>query len=107
MGHGVDDSTTEFLADAPARRGDYLTAVCLSGLLVLACCIVIPFAQVQGPPIPGFIMAYEAALVLGDTITAVLLFGQLHSLRRWSIVVLGCGYFFTSCVVFAHAISFP
>lgn len=66
-----------------------------------------PFAKIQLAPVPAFIPAYEAALVICDLITAVLLFGQFNVQRSQALFVLACGYVFTALVAFAHALSFP
>jgi two-component system, NarL family, sensor histidine kinase UhpB len=62
-----------------------LAAVLASGVLFLA---ALPFATRQLAAIPAFIPAYEAALVICDLITAVLLFGQFNFLRSRALFVL-------------------
>ena len=81
-----------------------LAAVLVSGLVFLA---ALPFATVQLAAIPAFIPAYEAALVICDLITAVLLFGQFNFLRSRALFVLASGYLFTAFIAFAHALTFP
>ncbi|HKS88389.1 MAG TPA: MASE4 domain-containing protein [Stellaceae bacterium] len=74
---------------------------------VLAFFALAPFAKVPLIAVPAFIPAYEAALVVLDVITAVLLFGQFSQLRSPALLVLGAGYLFDGLLVIPHALSFP
>src|SRR5262249_22613271 len=67
----------------------------------------VPFAKVQLQTVGAFIPIYETALIILDLITAVLLFGQFAFLRSRAILVLACGYLFTSTITISHALSFP
>ena len=62
----------------PHHRRLALAAVIASIAAFLA---AVPFARVPLTPVPAFIPAYEASLVVVDLITAVLLFGQFAQLR--------------------------
>lgn len=44
--------------------------------------------QKQLAPVPAFMAAYQSALVVGDLITAALLFGQFAILRARSLLFL-------------------
>ncbi|MFY9511612.1 MAG: response regulator, partial [Rubrivivax sp.] len=100
-------SHAAFLATAPAsarqRRRAHLV-VALSTLLFVA---ALPFATQPLLPVPAFIPAYQSALVVGDLITAVLLFWQFRILKRPALGVLAGGYLFTAVMAAAHALSFP
>jgi hypothetical protein len=69
-----------FLSTVMAERGDRR----LAQIVVLASAIgflaATPFAKMPVLRVDAFIPAYEAALILVDAITAVMLFGQF----RWS-----------------------
>jgi hypothetical protein len=56
---------------------------------------------------PAFIPAYEAALLLIDLITAVLLYDQSVRLRSICIVALASGYLFDAFMIVPHALTFP
>ena len=58
-------------------------------------------------PVWPFIPSYQAALVVCDVITAVLLFGQARFSRSLALLVLAAGYLFTACLAVTHALSFP
>ncbi|MGZ5155499.1 MAG: response regulator [Caldimonas sp.] len=66
-----------------------------------------PFAKQGLPQIQAFIPGYEAALVVTDLITVVLLFGQFRIARSSAVLVLAAGYSFTVLSTIAHALSFP
>lgn len=103
-------STSElpvFLALAPAsaaQRRWALWAVLVSLALFL---VAVPFAKVPLHRIGAFIPAYEAALVLSDLVTAVMLFGQYRILGHAGLRILACGYLFTALIAIAHALTFP
>jgi diguanylate cyclase (GGDEF)-like protein len=68
---------------------------------------VVPFGTRPLAGVPAFISAYEAALVICDLITAVLLFNQFNVLRSRSLFVLANGYLFTAFIIFSHTLTFP
>ncbi len=96
-----------FLSTLPAASRDNRfawAAVAVSAAIFAA---LLPFAKVQLAPVWAFIPAYQAALVVNDLITAVLLFGQFGFLQSRALLVLACGYLFTAFIAIAHALTFP
>src|ERR1700752_1703994 len=78
----------------PAARDDRrlaLAAVLVSALIFLA---ALPFAKRPLPQVWAFIPIYESALVINDSFTAVLLFGQFGVSRSRAILVLAGGDLF-------------
>ena len=104
---GPVDSGPAFLLNQPAGRAERRRA--LAVLLVSAAlfCVLAPLAKVPLAPVAAFIPIYEAALVIIDLITAVLLFGQYRILRSRALLVLGSGYLFTALMTIGHALTFP
>jgi signal transduction histidine kinase len=96
-----------FLSTAPATRVERRIALGVILLSVAAFAAAVPFARVTLAPVPAFIPAYEAALVLIDIMTAVLLFGQFAQLRAPALVALACGYLFDALIILPHALTFP
>ena len=88
----------------PYQRRLALTAVAASIAAFLA---AVPFARVPLAPLPAFIPAYEASLVVVDLITAVLLFGQFAQIRSAALLALASGYLFDALMTVGHALSFP
>jgi two-component system sensor histidine kinase/response regulator len=76
------------------------------GSLVLFAAAV-PFAKTPLHPLPGFIPVYQSALIVGDLITAVLLFGQHRVQREARLGLLASGYLFTALLAAVHLLSFP
>jgi hypothetical protein len=96
-----------FLSTVMAERGDRR----LARIVVLASAIgflaTIPFAKMPVLRIDAFIPAYEAALILIDAITAVMLFGQFRWSRSPALLVLAAGFLYDAFLIIPHAISFP
>ncbi len=74
-------------------------------VLLFAC--LAPFAKVQLSAVWAFIPLYEAALIVVDVITAVLLFSQARFSRSRAVLVLAFGYVFCTGITIAHGLSFP
>jgi signal transduction histidine kinase len=96
-----------FLSSQAATAGQRrraLIVVAASAALFVA---LAPFAKTPLAPVAAFLPAYEAALVINDLITAVLLFGQFGILRWRALLVLSGAYLFSALMAVAHALSFP
>ena len=97
----------EFLSTLPPtrRQGQLALATILISTLIFL--IAVPFAKMPLGKVWAFIPAYQAALIVNDLITAVLLFGQYAILRSRSLQALASGYLFTALMASVHALSFP
>jgi two-component system, sensor histidine kinase and response regulator len=93
---------TEIATTQEKRLAGIAIAISLVGFA-----IGVPFVRLQLPAIPAFIPAYEAALWVTDTITAILLLSQFARLRSRALLVLAIGYLFDGLMVIPHAFSFP
>ena len=101
------DAQRIFLSTLPAGRGGTRLAVAVVLVSVAVFLAAAPFAKLQLAPVPAFIPALASALVVNDLITAVLLFGQFAYVRSRALLVLACGYLFTTFMTVAHALTFP
>lgn len=101
----LQNERNAFVSAKPAGRREVRFAI--GAVLVSAAifCAAAPFATMQFAHVPAFIPAYQAALVISDLITAVLLFGQFNFLRSRALLVLASGYLFTAFIAFSHAHS--
>src|SRR5438132_9454623 len=91
----------------PATRGQRRFAAIVVAASALIFVVLAPFAKTPLSPVWGFIPTYEAALVVNDLVTAALLFAQFNFFRSRSLLLLACGYLFTSVIAAAHALTFP
>jgi len=96
-----------FLSTALAQRGDRLFAIAAAFVSLVGFIVMVPFARVQWPPVWGFIPSYEAALAVTDLVTAALLLSQFGRLGSRALLVLACGYLFSSLMAVPHALTFP
>src|SRR5262245_35020714 len=96
-----------FLSTMPAGRSQRRLALAVVLVAIILFAASAPFAKVQLQRVDAFIPTYETAVVIFDLMTAVLLFGQFAWLRSRAVLVLACGYLFTSAMTVAHAVSFP
>ena len=103
----ADVAETIFLGSATATRDNYRHAIVLTAALLLAGAATAPFAADPWRAIPAFAPTYDAAIVVLDLITALLLYAQFRQTRERAFLALACGYLFTPLLILAHALSFP
>jgi signal transduction histidine kinase len=96
-----------FITTLPATARDGWHALTVVGVSALLFLCALPFAKLQLAQVWAFIPAYQAALVVCDVVTAILLFGQARFSRSVPLSILAAGYFFTACLAVVHALSFP
>jgi hypothetical protein len=65
-----------------------------------------PFARPPLLEVEAFVPTYEAALLINDLITAVLLFGQFTRVGTLPFLILASGYLFDAFIIIPHALSF-
>jgi PAS domain S-box-containing protein len=85
------------------RRRAAAVAVGLAG----AFAATVRWADRPLPAAPAFVVGYDAAVVVLDLVTALLLFAESRRPGGRPLVALGCGYLFTPPLVAAHALSVP
>jgi signal transduction histidine kinase len=96
-----------FLSTAAPQQWDRSLAVAVVLVSIVGLTLAAPYASHRWPVTPSFIAAYEAAILVIDLITAVLLIGQFRQVRRVGVLIIGCGYLFNAVIVTVHALSFP
>ena len=95
------------LATWPAEASERRAALVVLLLSLIVFAAAVPWATQPLPRVWAFIPIYEAALILSDAITAVLLFGQFRITRSRAMLVLASGYLFTALTTIAHGLTFP
>lgn len=97
----------EFLSDLLASPGDWRRAMAVVLVLAMVFAATAPYAKAPLPAVWGFIPTYQAALVVIESVTAVMLFGEFRYVGAASLLALGAGYLFSAFMAAAHALSFP
>jgi signal transduction histidine kinase/ActR/RegA family two-component response regulator len=92
------------MAAGPREQRVAYTVLALSIVVFAA---TIPFARVMLPKVPAFIPGYQAAFIINDLITAILLFGQFSVLRSRGIFALANAYVYTAAMAFIHQFTYP
>jgi signal transduction histidine kinase/CheY-like chemotaxis protein len=98
-------SAPPLISTAAPRRTDRIAAIVIVALSLLGLAVMVPFADVQWPPGPAFIQMDDTGLSLIALITAILLIGQFLQVGKRSMLVLACGYLFTSWIIGGHLLS--
>ena len=100
-------STRSLLAEIPVSASERQFASLMMLTSMAAFVVAIPFAKIPLLQVPAFIPAYEAALIITDLITAVMLLGQFVQGRSRALLVLAAGYLFDALIIVPHAMTFP
>jgi PAS domain S-box-containing protein len=103
----VTEDGTSLLSNVPAGTRDKHLAIGVVLVSAVLCIAAVPFVRVPLTKVSSFIPAYEAALVINDLVTAVLLFGQVTQSRSRALLTLACGYLFSALAIIPHALTFP
>jgi signal transduction histidine kinase/DNA-binding response OmpR family regulator len=108
----VSASATElehsaFIATIEASPSARYWAIAVAVVSLLVFATIVPFATTMLPKVLPFIPMYQSTLAINELITAAMLYGQFAILRMRALLALACGYLFTSCMAFAHLLSFP
>jgi PAS domain S-box-containing protein len=102
-----DDKRTVWLSTACAGQADRRLAIPTVLLLAAMFAIIVPFAKHQLGSIPALIPSHLTAVAITDLLTAGLLLAKFNITRSRALLVLGCGYLFTACMIIPYALSFP
>jgi PAS domain S-box-containing protein len=78
-------------------------------VIISAICFfaAIPFVRTPLPKLDSFIPMYEVALIVTDTITAILLYGQFARTRSAAMLILAAAYSFCAFITIPHLLTFP
>jgi PAS domain S-box-containing protein len=102
----ANDGRSIFLSTAQPKPRDRVAALAVVAVAAATFAVTVPFAKVQLANVPALIAGYQSALTINDFVTAVLLFSQFALLRSRALLLLACGYLFTSTAVLLHTLAF-
>ena len=91
----------------PGRAQKRLALAVVLALLVAFLIADGTLSTIQIGRIDAFIPAYATAMLVNDSITAVLLFAQFSILRSRALLAIASGYLFTALIVIPWALTFP
>jgi signal transduction histidine kinase len=93
--------------ELPANPRQTRLVLIIALVLFAAFVAILPFGSAQWPAIPAFIPIVDTTLLLGNIITATLLYAHFSITRSRSLLVLATGYFFAGLIIIPHALTFP
>ena len=97
-----------FSSLSPGAVQKRLALAVVVGILVVFALITFgPLKGVQLERVDAFVPAYAAAMFVGDSITAILLYVQFSILRSRAILVIASGYLFTALILIPFVLVFP
>ena len=103
--HEEQDFVLWNLSPSPAQKRLALGIVLV--LVVTFAILAGPLSTVQLPRISRFVPMYATAMLVIDSITAVLLFAQFSILRSRALLFLSSGYLFTALILVPWMLTFP
>src|SRR5688572_27803620 len=95
------------LFDTRPDRQDIRLGLGLVGLLFVALVILSALPDVRLRQIDAFIPVVDTTMLLGDVLTATLLFVQASVFRSRALTVLASGFLFEALLLVAHMLTFP
>jgi signal transduction histidine kinase len=104
------DSEDDFfvLSSLPPSRAQKRLALVVVVVMVVGFFIAAgPLSRIQTVRVAAFVPAYTTAMVLSETITAILLYTQFVILRTRGLLVISSGYLFAALMPIAWILMFP
>ena len=101
-----DDANVSLISHQPTSR-QKLWALAAVAVLLVAATGAAPYAPKTLPRFAAFIPFMNAAILVTDLITAILLFAHFSISRSRALLVLAGSYLFTAMIVVPHALTFP
>ena len=96
------------LSNLPPGPVQKRLALCVALALLVAFVITAgPLSTIQLGRIDAFVPAYATAMLVNDSITAILLFAQFSILRSRALLVIASGYLFTALILIPWMLTFP
>jgi len=85
----------------------FRVTLALIGLAVVATLVLLPYAHVAGPSLPGFNAAFAAGVCVAELATAFLLLVVLRQTLRPSVLLLAVAYLYSALMALAYVIAYP
>lgn len=91
----------------PSRAQKRLALAVVLALLVIFFIAAGPLSRLQPGRVVAFLPIYTTAIVLSETITAILLFTQFYILRTRALLIISSGYLFAALMPIPWILMFP
>jgi signal transduction histidine kinase len=95
------------LFDTPPTRTQARFARIVVGLMIASMVLIFPVSDMACREVDSFLPTMEAFVLLGELITAALLYAQATVFRSQALIVLATGYLFDAILLVPHALTFP
>jgi signal transduction histidine kinase len=82
-------------------------AAAIVGLLVVVLILILPVRDIRLGEVGAFVPMVDAIMLVGDLITATLLYAQAAVFRSRALTVLASGFLFAALLLVPHALTFP
>jgi len=95
------------LFDTPPDRGEIRFSLVVVGLLFTLLLVILPLRAIQLAEVPSFIPVIDSIMLVGELITATLLYAQASVFRSRALTVLATGFLAAALLLIPHALTFP
>lgn len=93
------------MGDRTGRSVPWVPSVIIG--LLASTLLVLPFAGLPGPVLPGLTPFFVAGVVTTEAATAFLLFSWANDARTWALLLLASAYLLSSCLMILYLLTFP
>ena len=95
------------LFDTPPDREEIRFGLVIVGLLFALLIAILPFRGNPLAEVPAFIPVIDAIMLVGELITATLLYAQATVFRSRALTLLATGFVAAALLLIPHALTFP
>src|SRR5271165_1908623 len=95
------------LSTAAAGRRHVTGAAATMSMLLFAAGLALPFGAIPLAPHSGFLLALGGMMLVGDLVTAALLFSHALTADDRATADLGAAYLFSTLIIVPHLLAFP
>lgn len=95
------------LPAAASHTVTFRVTLALIGLLAFTAGVLLPYANVPGPSLPGFNAAFAGGVCVAELATSFLLLVVLRQVLRPSVLLLAVAYLYSALMALAYALAYP
>jgi PAS domain S-box-containing protein len=89
------------------HRVTFRVTLALIGLFAVAATVLLPYAHVPGPLLPGFNAAFAAGVCVAELATSFLLLVVLRQTLRPSVLLLAVAYLYSALMALGYMMAYP